>query len=246
MLKAAKSEACARIENILSGATGAKIGGLVAAYGLDSSLLQVWYDENSTVVSRFDGAMTVYCDGETDFDELSGFIRAVGCTSLFTDAESLVMLGFKADLSGAVMRCTGCEDCGIAEDAGGRLRELYTVISENIPGSFDEGSYNYFLSDFTYRQRRSLARASCVTVGGKISACALTSAETAHSAVISGVACVRECRGTGYGRLVVSSLARELMSEGKAVYVFALNERACGFYEHIGFSRCGEWAQSIF
>ena len=82
---------------------------------------------------------------------------------------------------------------------------------------------------------RFAARAKGVFQDNELISCALTSAETENSSLLSGVACIKTKRQQGAGKRVVLSLANELQSENKKVYVIALNESAKGFYEHIGF-----------
>ena len=116
---------------------------------------------------------------------------------------------------------------------------MYSLISENIPGSFscDKGAYLNWLSDFTFRKNRNAARMKCTKEGSKVVSCALTSAECRSSAIISGVASDKNKRSKGAGKAVVLSLAYELKNENKDVYVIALNDSAKSFYEHIGFEK---------
>ena len=117
------------------------------------------------------------------------------------------------------------------------FKSAYDLISREIPGSFKSGrdAYLSFVSDFTFRQRRSMARGVCKHCDGKLISVAVTSCETENAAVISGVACDSSLRKKGYGKLTVLSMVYSLLKDGKTPYVIALNESAEGFYEHIGF-----------
>ena len=116
-------------------------------------------------------------------------------------------------------------------------KKLYNLVSENIPGSFSDNKESYlaFLSDFTYRKRRNLARSKGIILDGKLVSSVITSAEVPGNALISAVASDKSLRGSGLGKKTVLSMVSELESEGKNVYVIALNESAEGFYGHLGF-----------
>ena len=224
------------------GAFGTKVKAIINAYGIDSSLVDVWFDEGKTVAVRFDGAMALYCTPETDTEELRQLIKLVGCTAVFCERRyaGLLTENFR---HGTVMKYAGEKENSHCEDASENLREIYSLISENIPGSFPGDGYMYWLSDFMHRFLRGLSRARCVKENNSVAACCVTSAETQAAAVISGVVCAKEFRSRGFGRQCVLGLTNELTDEMKSVYVFVLNENAAGFYKKIGFEECGEWAE---
>ena len=123
-------------------------------------------------------------------------------------------------------------------------KSLYALVSDNIPGSFDNSKEAYlsFLSDFTFRKHRALARAKGFVVDGTLVSSVITSAETSDYALISAVASDKRFRGTGLGKKTVLSMIDELINEKKKVFIVALNESAEGFYEHLGFEFCGNVA----
>ncbi|MBE6774707.1 MAG: GNAT family N-acetyltransferase [Ruminococcaceae bacterium] len=221
---------------------GTKILCLLNAYGTERDFFSVWYctDENEiqAVISKFDGSVTVLCNEEKCLGDIKAFLDMIGYTSLCCServAPVLASQGFTAKKA-YIYRGKHCGEC--VSDLGEELyRDCYSLICENIPDSFesDEEAYLSFLSDFTFRRRRGLARLKGYTENGRLYSCALTSAETDRAAIISGVACDSSFRRKGLGKVTVLSVAEELKREGKAAYVIALNESAEGFYEHIGF-----------
>lgn len=229
-------------------AFAAKAGGLIRAYGCGGRIIDVWYggekDDASCVIVRLDGNVSLWCNENCDFEETAEFLQFIGYERIFCDSAVMKKLGLTLSRSCAVMKCGGIEPCGEVEEIGENIREMYDLICECIPGSFTEEGYMPFLSDFTYRRRRGLARAKCICEDGKIVACALVSSYTNKDAVISGVACNPLCRGKGYAKRVVSALVNELLAENKNVYVFVLDSKARGFYEKIGFIPCGEWSET--
>ncbi len=222
---------------------GTKIMCQINAYGLEREFLSVWCCVNNTeeifaVISKFEDNVTVKCIPECSFEDLSTFISMVGFGTLCCTEETAHKLKFTVSDTKKAYKYKGDYNgdffCELNEN---HYKACYSLICENIPGAFidSEEAYLSFLSDFTFRKRRGMARIKGYTENGKLFSCALTSAETEHSAIISGVACDARCRKTGIGKKTVLSVAESLKKENKDVYVIALNESAEGFYEHIGF-----------
>lgn len=228
-------------------ALGIRIRCFIGAYGLSSSLLSVWLGEEngeiSSVVSLFDGAVTVVANEEADFSELSHFLSGLQFSSLCSQEETVGKLGFTASYSKNMYAYTvpldtpyekvesDCDDYAL----------VYRLISRSIPGSFspEKEAYLCWLSDFTYRRRRGLARLKTVSDGEILLSCALTAAECDDGAIISGVACDEKARGKHLGQRTVRTLCDELLHEGKKVFVIALNDAASSFYLKSGFTFWG-------
>ncbi len=218
---------------------GTRIVCLTECYGFDRNFAEFWIcisDDNiSGVVARLGDDMTVHSDGKVT-DELLFFLTMSGCKSLMSDVD-LQLDGYLKETKQAFVFSGNskgyCCDSIAEED----MRSTYNLISENIPGSFSESedAYLSFLSDFTFRRLRGRARGKVVH-NDKVIACALTSAETDNSALLSGIASDKSARGTGAGKRAVLSLTHELSKEGKQVFVIALNDSAGGFYSYIGFT----------
>jgi ribosomal protein S18 acetylase RimI-like enzyme len=130
------------------------------------------------------------------------------------------------------------EDLGAVSLGEEYYKPLYELVSENIPGSFNNTKEGYlsFLSDLTYKSRRGLARCKGIISDSELTSSVITSAETENAALLSAVACSSEARGMGLGKRTVLTMADELKKENKKVFVIALNSSAEGFYEKIGFS----------
>lgn len=228
-------------------ALGARIRCYVAAYGLSSSLVSVWLGEENgkitSAVSLFDGAVTVLADESADFSELSHFLSGLRFSSLCTDEETAGKLGFAATSVKNMFEYTVPLDTPYEKSDGDyeNYPHVYQLISRSIPGSFspEKEAYLCWLSDFTYRRRRALARLKTVSDENSLLSCALTAAECADAAIISGVACDERARGKHLGQRTVRTLCDELSGEGKRVFVIALNDPASSFYLKSGFTFCG-------
>lgn len=217
---------------------GVRIYCYALSYGYNTSFIDFWAAEKA-VISRFDDVFTLIAAADADFDEIKEFLDVIGCVNLVTDAGTAERLGEKnCEIKQAFAYASEntCSD-SVSDIQDDEMKEAYALISASIPGSFssDRNAYLSFLSDFRFRQNRGFARAVCIRENEAVAATSVTAAETTDAAIISGVACSADLRGTGYGRIIVTSLAEALKNEGKAVYVIALNESAEGFYMHIGF-----------
>ena len=242
MLKAATEKDLEGILEFCDGdLLGTRIGCYCLAYGFERDFLSIWIDDTdgriTTVVSKFYDSITLKSTSE-DSDEITGFINMVSYSSLEADADTCRRFGLSADSKKKAYLYKGEAYERTAEDISEEnYKALYSLVSENIPGSFKNSKEAYlsFLSDFTFRKRRGLARSKGVISDGKLVSCVITSAETESCALLSAVASDRRVRGMGFGKRTVLSAASELRKENKEVFVIALNESAESFYEHIGF-----------
>ena len=224
---------------------GVHIACKLTAYGTDKDFLYVWYSEDEMGINAaflsFFGDVIICADDGADFEEIGAFISAYGYKSIFGQKDTLIKCGFTVNEEKTMFEFTGNTAEAFPEvQNGADMKRVYELIAESIPGSFsaDKEAYLSFLSDFTYRERRSLARLKTVCENERVYSCALTAAECDTSALISGVASDKNIRGKGYGKKTVLTLANELLKEDKKVYVIALNDSAKEFYKKIGFSEC--------
>lgn len=245
MLKRATAEDLAHIKELCGNCIiGTKILCFISAYGFERDFLEVWVmldgEVITAVMTKFYDDISLLMTDEADTQQLSSFL-GMFCFKTLTcsyDAAKALNFNISSDKNGYVfIGDYDCAVCGSLEEDD--YKPAYDLICKEIPGSFSAGreAYLSFLSDFTFRQRRNLARGVCTHTDGKISSVALTSSETENAAIISGVACDRSLQKKGLGKQAVLSVVNSLKKENKAVYVIALNEKAEGFYEHIGFKQ---------
>ncbi len=224
---------------------GTKISCYLSVYGFERNFCSFWIvhddeaDDIYGVILKFENSVTVLAEDIYDCGELSAFLSMTEFDELICEEE----LALKLDLSDFITRKSYYIDKadGLynAENLSEQdLPEAYKLISLNIPDSFTDSKYAYlsFASDFIFRKRRGFSRIKGIKDADDVISCALTSAETDSAAIMSGVASDSTRRLTGLGKRLVLSLAKELISENKKVYIIALNKSAEGFYEHIGFN----------
>lgn len=222
---------------------GTKIFCHINAYGFSRDFYTLWccVDENDEIcalVSKLENDITLVVENYEASEDVCAFLSMVGFSSLTCTHRTAQGLGLNISSTKKAYVYNGMYTGEIIPDLTEEYyKDSYTLICKNIPDSFvdTEEAYLSFLSDFTYRKTRTMARIKGIFDNKKLVSCALTSAETDFSAIISGVACDNGSRSKGIGKITVLSLAGELKKENKSVYVVALNESAEGFYEHIGF-----------
>lgn len=242
MLKIAAEKDLESILNFCEGdLTGTRIACYCLCYGFTRDFFNCWVsitDDNiKAVVAKFYDSVTIKASSE-DADEIRQFCEMLGYDEIMLSESCCKTVGLiPTETKKAYVFCGNAGEY-TCENLGEELyKQLYSLISEAIPGSFKKGSDAYlsWLSDFTFRKRRSLARSKGIIKDTELLSCVITSGETPKSAILSGVATNKKARGTGLGKTTVLSAVNELTAEGKKIYVIALNESAEGFYEHLGF-----------
>ena len=242
MLKLASN---ADIEAILKFCDGDLLGTRIScyclAYGFDYDFLSVWYEKDDdgvkTVVAKFFDAITVKTEAE-NVQETADFIKMIGYSTLECDLKTCEKLGFAPDdIKKSYIFAGSAENLGAEDLSEEHYKDLYELVSQSIPGSFagTKEAYLSFLSDLTFKSRRSLARCKGLVVDGKLVSSVITASETPSCALLSAVASDADMRGKGLGKKTVLTIADELMSENKKIFVIALNKSAEGFYEKLGF-----------
>ena len=245
MLKIATSEDSIHIEKFLkNGIIPLRINSYINAYGFDKDFVKYWVSINNDkvdcIIALFEESLLIYSEGESDISEIKAFISMLQFSTISCEKETAEKLGFKnyTEKQGYIYSETA--EFFLSENIEEEnIKCAYKLICENIPDSFSDtnDAYLSFLSDYTYRNRRNLARGKCIIDDGKLVSCAFTSAETKIEALLSGVVTDKDIRKGGYGKRTVLSLVYELNKSGKTAYVIALNDSAKSFYEHIGFKR---------
>ncbi len=244
MFKLAQKEDKTKIESFCSQfPLGVKINCQMNGYGFEKDFLKLWISENETevlsVLCVFDGSATLCAKKEADFEEIKVLLNMSGTASLCCEKSIFDLLGLEAKAEKRFFEFFGEAEVFEEVQSEGDTKQVYKLICVSIPDSFEDSheAYLHFLSDFTFRERRSLARLKTISDGEKVLSCAMTAAESEDSALISGVACDKTQRGKGIGKKTVLTLAGELKKENKKVYVIALNDSAGAFYEKIGFKQ---------
>ncbi len=222
--------------------TGTRIGCYCQCYGFERDFFSLWINETDGeikgLIAKFYDSITVKVAADCEADEITQFLGMLPYNEIMCSESTAELLGLADCTLKKSYLFRGKAGEYPSENLGeGYYKQLYRLVSDNIPASFKKSDEAYlsWLSDFTFRKRRNLARSRGVTKNGELLSSVITSSETKDSAILSAVATSDSSRGTGIGKSTVLSAVYELQKEEKAVYVIALNKSAEGFYEHIGF-----------
>ncbi|MGN0463703.1 MAG: GNAT family N-acetyltransferase [Acutalibacteraceae bacterium] len=246
MLRLTDKESADEVLRFCSGnAVGARVGALLRAYGNGYGFAMFWEQlKNGNItaaVGKTDGNITVCADENADFEELGEFVRAIGFTALFSDADTAIRLTGSAETGDILRFCGGgARADNVAFDV--EPAALYGLLC-SVNGAQAVGAgYLPWLSDIMFRKSRDMLRSVGVYENGRLISCALTSAETAEDAVISGVATDAAFRGRCLAKSCVETLAAQLMEKGKKnIFVMTKNQELTGYYEKLGFETVGRW-----
>ena len=245
MLKIAEYKDVSAIEEFLGkGIISLRIRSYIMAYGFDKEFVKFWISESDNkidgVISLFEESLLFHIDSSADISEITTFISMLSFNTLSCEKDVAIMCGFYPYTEKQGYVYDSITDSYPTENIReATIKSAYKLICESIHDSFSDSkdAYLSFLSDYTYRRRRNLARGKCIINDKKLVSCAFTSAETDNEALLSGVATDKNLRKSGYGKKTVLSLVNELLSDCKTPYVIALNDSAKSFYEHIGFKK---------
>ncbi len=197
MLKKATAENEKEILSFLSeGVVSLKIASYIKAYGFERDFINYWLafsEENEliSVFALFETSAVLYAEEGADLTELRSFIEMLGFETLVCSEKTAYSLGFeKIQIKKTYFYDGEADEASAEEIEEEKIKDVYNLICENIPDSFEKSKNAYlsFLSDYTFRKRRSLARGKCITENGKVLSSAITAAETESAALISGVA----------------------------------------------------------
>lgn len=229
-------------------AIATRVGAYLRAYRTEMDFAMFWEQMTdgkiTSAVSKIDGDMTVCISGETDFDELSEFIRVIGFNTLFSQAETFRYLSLDC-VHGDILKFIGESEKSETVALTVEPKTLYELTCRVNKTEMLDSKYLPWLSDFTFRQRRDMLRAVGIFKDDKLVSCAMTSAETADSAIISGVATDEAHRRQGFAKSCVMTLADILKTLNKeSIFVMTETEVRTKYYENLGFVKTGEWARA--
>jgi len=219
--------------------TGAGILTRLAAYGADSGIQYFWFAERGgemTAAYNRDSSLLNICGTPDSDGETAQFVQFAGCREVMSD-NALSLPGFAAYADNVSILSALPGGCLTAEDVTAEdVKNLFDVIYEDMPQNERSRLFEYWYPDVSLKIRRGLIRGKMTVSDSRVVSCALTSGESAHCAVISSVATLRNERRKGYGFACVAALAGSLICEGKDVYAVTDNEKNRQWYESMGFA----------
>lgn len=218
----------------------ARITALCKTYGTEREFAMFWVQKIDEIpvaaISRVDGNMTLSCEENADFEEISCFMNAVGYSSVTFDMKFAQNLGINPQKSSFTVKYKGgAERYDVLADYD--KKEIYSLLTEC---GFELGEYNSFLADVCARLNKSTASLAASETEGRLSACAFALFEGEKSVLLGAVATSPAARGKGYASKLVGTLAEN--KKEKDVFLFCREDSLAEFYKKIGFETVGKWA----
>lgn len=230
---------------------GTRILAYFNTYSWNFDFVRFWVqiNENGDVtaaISLIDGSMTLTCNENADFEELSAFIKMIGYSSLQCERQVMSKLDIAENIWGYVVSYENITDrekyknIALCEDIN--YSDIYSLIkSADLLGV---GDYLPWLSDVTYRVKKGTAKAALAVENGEPAACAMALFITENAALLGAVATDKNHRGKGLGGGLVTLLGNEMLNSGKRAELLCKHDSIVDFYRSIGFTVAGEWAIS--
>lgn len=224
-----------------------RIWSTAQAYGLHLPFARFWIQEQGRAVTaavcKLDGAAVLEAGTGANFEELRGFLRAADTGSLLCSEEACACLKIPAARQGRMMACrenSGREPGQNVEWNPG-VREVYALLQDCRTDLFPVPDFEPFYLDLSHRIRHGTACSAGIRKGGNLAACAVASHLTEKAAVISAVAVRPLFRRQGLGSVAVRALLSG--ADRELGFVFRAEGENQAFYEALGFSDCGGWAE---
>lgn len=207
------------------------------AYGADTNVQYFWYGESDgkiTSVLNLDSSLLTVSGMTDNADELFEFIRIVGANSVYSDVSpEFKAKNIKRD---EILVLKGNTERAEAENIDSEsIKNIFPVIYEECPSDERKIIFGSWYPDISLKIRRGLIRSKGIIYDNKLVSCAVTCSENETTAVITGVATLKEYRRNGFAEKCVTALANELKSEKKRVYLITDNEKTKKWYEKMGF-----------
>lgn len=211
------------------------------AYGLQTTFLDVWQG-NGCLFSRMDGVLTISGTPTPDcVEETALFAASCGTGQIFCAVETAKALEFSMADTGPMLcrEQTGPFSPLPLEMPSPKM--LYRILSACESPSFPVPDFEPFYLDISHRLRHGTAAAVLLEVDGGPCACAIALAVTDNAALLTAVGVVPSYRRKGMGKKAVESLCQ--MLGGRRIFLFRHKNENQKFYEKLGFSSFGEWAE---
>jgi len=223
-------------------AFGCRIQSTAAAYGLNEPFSQFWTQGETAALCKLDDIMILDAN-DADFDEIKDFIAMTGTSQLLCDFRAAKSLGLPVTVRGAVMvyhNRTPVQQ-PVSFELNPSLREIHALLTECATDTFIAPEFESFYMDLSHRIRHDTAVTVGVRQGETLVSCAVCSAQTENSAVLSAIAVSPDHRRQGLGNVVLSALLSQLPQEN--IYIFRAQNENEEFYHQFGFLPCGEFAE---
>lgn len=192
----------------------------------------------AAAAAKYGSDMTVFINDNSCLEEITGFIKAVGCSSVLSniplfDGKEFVVMRYVPQ----GYHVSGKDERYIISFEP-YLRNVWQMMKKCRSESFAVPEYEDFLLDASHRLRHGTARCCAVCEKEEIVSFAMTTALSETTAVIGAVCTAPEYRGKGLGSVCMGQLLSQLTD--KAVFITREKNRNEHFYHALGFENVGK------
>lgn len=230
---------------------GAKINTALAAYGTDDRFVRTWYEEADkkiiSVMQLTEGAATVKCTDQTDFDSLAALLLFAGAKTVTGSRDAVEKLPFGTSQKGFLMHAHSVPD--VQTDAeridSESLRCLYDILFADEEIQNPRRHYAVWLTDMSHRVRHGLCECFAVYENEVAVSCASVLYSNAQYGCIGAVATMQASRHKGYGKDCTLTAAQSILNNGITPCLACADSGIHKWYETMGFTVYGEWAEAL-
>lgn len=230
---------------------GARINTTLAAYGTDDRFVRTWYEEKDeklvAVMQLTEGAAVVKCRQDADFDSLTALLQFVGAKTVIGDRESVKNLPFMVSGQGMLMTCDSLSaPAATAQPVDSeQLADLYPVLFGESAKENDKRAFAAWFADLSHRVRHGLCECFAIYKNNIAVSCAAVLYSNAQYGCIGAVATRPEFRKHGFGKDCTLAATQNVIAHGQTACLACADSGIHQWYEAMGFSVCGEWAELL-
>lgn len=194
-------------------------------------------------LAKVEGVVTMEVWDRPDWEELRAFLDLVGGSVFVFDRRFAEPLKLEPTRFGLILVRSLEQPLEKRKEEPERpgFREVYDLLRLCATNTFHPPPWEPFYLDLSHRLRHDGAHLVGIRKGSRLTACAMTVAETDAMAIVGGVAVAPDARRQGLGRLAVECLLAQLPQSHVAVFRAGQEQEA--FYQSLGFVPAGEWAE---
>lgn len=219
-------------------AFGCKTHAAALSYGFNRKFAYFWLDKNESAAYSLVDDVMVISGTLAEPKEVNSFVRAVGANSLICAVRNAEALGISKDEIGDVLRKNLEGEPPEIKPEEINIREVIFLLEDM--GMVED--FESFYLDLSHRIRHRTAFVETHYENDELVGCAVVSAVTPISAVISAVAVRDEYRRQGIGTKLIENAEKKL--SGRTIYIFKDKDRNLEFYKQLGYIKTDTWVSS--
>lgn len=225
---------------------GCRIKALYNTYDYSLAFVDFWIqiinDVPVSLIGRLETSFILMLTDKSDLDEISAFIRVSGAENVICNGKYKLDCNMKR-IEGPIYYCDSLmenERSFIVFNP--HVKDVYNLISKYRSENFNVPSYESFALDVAHKLSKNTVRIYGIGDSQLIS-CIMTLAETNDSAVLGALATDPDFKRRGHGAYLIKYINNVLVKEGKTVFLHRAPNENAEFYNKLGFSEYGAWAE---